>query len=701
MDLDERAVKIVEEAETLSVTDLRGALAKMREALIIEPDYPNLEDEIFIREDAIAKLDGVLEYIVVLLREGNDYQACEMLQGLPDNYIIQDKSGLVSGLVEKIKRAESLVFEARELAKKDPVKALAIFEKAYGQVADYPGLVEEMAVFRHGSSRYESTVEAIGHALRNKDVKKAVDLLGDFREEYPGDENIGRLKAAIVNLSKELIKKKDRKINFIAITAVVVLLLAVVCAYFSFEMFTFKNADRKWRELERLLTAGEFAESLTLGRELKQDLGRVHLFYLGGKQELLVKVEDVLHSDAVIKGAEGKVLFEGEYIPEVRLAGIKALQKNLDEGRALAATAQCGEAIKKFEAALAVAMAKEANATAEVIDEIKLSISDCRLNIVRKLVSEAVALKAAGSFDAALSGVNEALVKADGYAVGDGGGIVAEALSLKIKINRAKLKELIAVGDEFSGAGAFDKAVSAYRQAAAFAEANELTGDPLNRQLPELINKSKVELVMGSGDRGFAAGNWQEATLAYEKGMALARELNQQGLPSFKRARMNLAQSKKMEVATEIQRLDKLAEKTFKAGKNKEARRIYEQAMELAGKSKWRESREVAAVFAEVKRGFAEVEEKIFVEDKKGVLLERYSAVLKRDFELEKDATLLDPEVVLMDSSPEFLEFSLSAMAYAQKGTPGRQYTRYQAIYLFDRKTRSWRLVDKIGNGGF
>jgi hypothetical protein len=98
MDLDEKAVRIFKEAEVLSDTDLRGALTKMREALAIEPDYPNLEDEIFIREDAIAKLDGVLEFIVVLLQEGKKYQACEMLGSLPENYIIQDKSGLVGGL---------------------------------------------------------------------------------------------------------------------------------------------------------------------------------------------------------------------------------------------------------------------------------------------------------------------------------------------------------------------------------------------------------------------------------------------------------------------------------------------------------------------------------------------------------------------------------------------------------------------------
>jgi hypothetical protein len=90
-------------------------------------------------------------------------------------------------------------------------------------------------------------------------------------------------------------------------------------------------------------------------------------------------------------------------------------------------------------------------------------------------------------------------------------------------------------------------------------------------------------------------------------------------------------------------------------------------------------------------------EENIFIEEKKNVLLERYSKLLKRDFGLGKKATLLDPEVVLMKSSPNHLEFSLSAMSYTQKGADG-QYTRYQATYVYDRQSMKWRLLNKISS---
>ncbi|MDF1576861.1 MAG: hypothetical protein P1P81_00270 [Desulfobulbales bacterium] len=698
MDIDERAVKIVEEAEALSKTDLRGALAKMREALALEPDYPNLEDEIFIREDAIAKLDGVLEFIVVLLREGKDYQACEMLEGLPENYIIQDKSGLVAGLVEKIERAKTLIEQAREQANRDPVKAIPIFEEAVNLVSDYPGLVEEISALKQGASQYDSSVAAIEEAMRNKEVGRAADLFDSFRQSYPDDDKVGRFKVDLVNLSKELVKKKDRKVNFLKIGITVGLVLAVIGGYLAFEMFMMQQADRKGRELDRLLAAEKFAESQALGREIKQDLGKIRAFFLNDKQQLLAKIDEILQSESLMMGAEGKVFFEGRYIPAAQLDGRKVFHENLEQGEALAAAGKCDEAMARVEAAVAVATDKKIQAAPTLIDGVKGAIDNCRLKNIKELVNKAEALRASGAYAAAHAAIAEALARAAEYPAAVGGAgedPVAEALALKERINRARLIEMVALGDKLAGQGSFDKADAEYRAAAAFAGSHELTDYQLSRRIPELLDKNRVESVLADGDRAFAADKWQESVRIYEEGIALARQVALADLPSLDRARENLAQARKMVTVAVLQHLNKQAAESVKAGKNNKARRIYEQAIEQAEKNKWRDSKEVAALLGELQEGLAVVEENIFVEDKRAALLGQFAAILSRDFGLEKDATLLDPQVVLMDSTPERLEFSLSAMAYDQESAGG-QYTRYQVTYLFDRKTKSWRLLDKI-----
>ncbi|MFN2367021.1 MAG: hypothetical protein ABR523_11260, partial [Desulfurivibrionaceae bacterium] len=574
------------------------------------------------------------------------------------------------------------------------LQALPIFEEAFKLVSDYPGLLDELNALKRDTSQYDLSVAAIEEALRNKKVKQATELFDSFRQTFPDDEKVGRFKADIVNLSKELAKKKARKVNFLRIAVVVGTVLAVAGAYVAFEMFMMKKAGRKALELDRLLAAGKFAEGRSLGLEIKQDLGKVRAFSPGGKELLLAKVDDILQSESLVMGAEGKVLFDGKYIPAEQLSGRTIFQDNLEQGEALAGAGQCDEAMAKVEAALAVAQAKK-TVTSPGLDQVRGAIADCRLNSIKELISQAEALRSAGSNGAALNVIEAALAKAAEYTIDPDGEVIAEALSLRERINRASLKEMVAAGDKLSDQDSFAKAAEAYREAAAFAGANGLANDPLTRQLPELIDKSRVEIVLASADRDFAANKWQKAALSYEKGMALARSAGLQGVPSLARAPEKLALARKMVMVAELRRYNESAFESSIAGKDNEARRIYAEAIGQAEGNKWRDSKEVAMVLGELKKGLARVEESLFVEDKKQVLLERFAAIIKKDFALDKNATLLDPQVVLMNNTPELLEFSLSAKAYSQQGSQGK-YTRYQVVYGFNRDSGKWLLIDSI-----
>ncbi len=697
MDLDERAVKIFKEAEVLSETDLRGALAKMREALAIEPDYPNLEDEIFIREDAIAKLDGVLEFIVVLLTEGKKYQACEMLESLPDNYIIRDKSGLVGGLVDTIAKVEGLVEEARSLAKSNCLKALKIFEEAFKLVPDYPGLAENVAALREDVTQYNSYINSIEIALKSKNAKKAGSLLDSFREAFPEDEHVSKFKVAITNLNKDLKKKKAKKINLLIIIAAVGAVLAAGAAYFAFEMFMIEKAASQWQEVNRLLAAQKFTETQHACLDIKKNLGRVRLFFMTSKQELQDKVEDVLQSEVVVKGVEGKILFDGDYIPKEYLAHSKEIKNNIEEARALVAAGNNVEAIREFEEALSTLTGMDLDSSAQVVNDIKLSITNCRLNIIRDLAAKARALMATGSHYAANALITEAIAIVMDNSINVAEPVVVKVLEVKKDIALARLKELMATGDNLFVAGKYESAINAYNKAHTFANANNLGSNALNQKIYGMINKSNVKILIGNGERFMASAKWSEAVRAFESGIALAMESDLRNLPLLKRTRVNLQKAKIMQLVAKLDRQNSLARQHFKADKAKKAMDVYKKAIKTGEGSEWRGYREVVDVIDKLKNGLAEVEEKIFVDSKKDFLRDRYSSILKKDFGLGADAGLLDPEIVLLGATPELLKFSVSAMSYAKKGTQGK-YTRYEAIYGFDRARATWQMLNKTSD---
>ncbi|MEN8133916.1 MAG: hypothetical protein ABFS18_00070 [Thermodesulfobacteriota bacterium] len=694
MDLDERAVKFFEEAEALSETDLRGALTKMREALAIEPDYPNLEDEIFLREDAITKLDGVLEFIVVLLKEDKKYQACEMLKSLPDNYIIQDKSGLVGGLVDMITKVEDLVGQARELAKSNSVKAFSISEEAIKLVPDYPGLAEDVAALTQNLTQYNSFISSIEKALKGKNPKKAGKLLDSFRENYPEDEHVRRFKVSITNLSKDLKKKKEKKINLLIIIATVGAVLAAGSGYFVFEMVTVEKAAQQWEEVHRLLAAQKFTETQVACLDINKNLGRVRLFYKSRKQELQGKVDDVLQSELVVKGAEGKVLFDGDYIPKEHLANSREVKKNIEVARALAAEENCVAAIPKFESALSTLIGMNREGSAEVIDDIKLSITGCQIYLIKDLAAKARALMSTGDHYAAAALITEAIAIVTENSLEINDPVVVKVFAVKKEISLAKFKELMATGDRFFVNGNYDEAINAYNKTHAYAKANKIGSKSLNQKIYGMINKSKVNVLIGRGDMFLAAAKWKEAAGAYESGMSLALKANLQSQPFFKQTKISLQKAKSMQLVASLDRQNKLARQYSKANQTKKARDVFKQAIKAGEASEWRGDREVAAVLAKLKRGFVEVKEKIFVDSKKKFLNDRYASILKKDFSLGADTGLFDPEVVLLAVTPELLKFSLKAMSYAKKGSRSK-YSRYEATYGFDRKRKTWRLLNK------
>jgi hypothetical protein len=258
----------------------------------------------------------------------------------------------------------------------------------------------------------------------------------------------------------------------------------------------------------------------------------------------------------------------------------------------------------------------------------------------------------------------------------------------------ARFRELVAGADKLFVTNNYDSAMKAYIQAHSFAKDYGLLSVTVNQRINEMVNKSKFRALTGNGDRSLASGKWQEAVQAYESGIAIATKNNLQKLPSFRKVQTNLRKAKKMQVVGYLVEQDKLAGQYLIADKPSKAKGVLLQAIKSAEASVWHDEKEVSVVLGKLKSGLAEVEETIFVADKKQFLNDRYIAILKNDFGLGRDVTLLNPEIILLAENRKLLKFRVSAISYIKKGTQGK-YTRYEAIHVFDRSNEVWGLVEK------
>ncbi|NTV13847.1 MAG: hypothetical protein HGA96_07975 [Desulfobulbaceae bacterium] len=690
----EQAKKLVEEGKALLADDLRGGLAKLRQARAIAPDYPDLEDEIFLREDALEKLDSLLDYTVILLKDHKDYQACQMLKDLPENYIIEDRTQLLGDLTSRISRAEGLIENSRNLPKTVGSSSLRSLEEAMGLVPDYPGLQDEIAVVRASLVRHQAYLDTIEESIRCENFAKAAELLKAFREVYPDDMHIRKFEMTIQN-RKQAVRMKQLLLKNLRTGSVAVAVLAVLGGgYYAYETWMVNGAARDWDNLTRLLDEKKFAEVQSGGKEIIGKLAKVRFFGGDKKGEILAKVTQVLQSETVKQGAIGNAMVDGGFVPVGDVDKVNNTKKLLTEGANLAAADNFSQAVAKFEEARTEAASLGGDVGAKYGEEIKSGLRAAQEGGVRQVLEESRKLKGAGNFDGAVAKLNEASELAARY--GLPAAVTASAADGAYQeIEVGRYRDMVGTGDKQLASGRFDEAIASYERALAFAEAKKLAGSAQPGKLRESIALAKVSIWAAKGDEFVKRSRWADAMASYGAALKLSEESGlKKDLPVYRQATDNLGKARRLVALEELRGGEREAQKYFEAGEWAKARKSYEREVALVDKGAYAADQEFAALRKSATSRLVEVDEKLFLAGKKDYLLERHRAYLKQAFGIGGEVALLDPSVVLLGAEGDTLKYSLSARSYQGKGTAG-VYTVYEVVYAYNRKSDNWVLLDK------
>ncbi len=690
----EQAKKLVKEGKVMLDGDLRGGLAKLRQAQALGPDYPDLEDEIFLREEAIDKLESLLDYIVVLLKDRKDYQACQLLKDLPANYIITDRATMVGDLTGRIARAEALIEEARVLPKSGGSPALRILEEALGLVPDYPGLQEEVAAVRGAYSRYQVYMESIEGAIREENFDKAGDLLKAFREVYQNDSNVSRFEVAILNRKKTVQGKENLKKNLRTVAVVAAVLGVVGGGYFGYETWVLSDAGKEWDKVTRLLDEKKYAEVQKGGGVVIAKLAKVRIFGGARKDEILAKLNQILQSETVKQGAVGRVMTDGAYVPVGDVNKVNSVKALMAEGASLSTAADYLGAISKFEEALGQSGSLEASLAAKYGAELKTSLRTAQEGAVQQKIEESRTLKSAGDFNGAVAKLNESSQMAAQYGLStEVTGQAREGAYQEIEMGR--YRDMVGTGDKKLAGGRFQEAIAAYEQALAFAQDIKLGSAAPDARVKGAIAQAKVGILAGKGDEYVKRSRWADASSSYKAAVKLHEESGlKKDLPVYRQALDGLAKAQRVAALEELRSGEREGQKYMTVGELAKARKSYERLIALVDSGAYAADPEFASFRKNGVARQAEIDEKLFLADKKDYLLSRHRALFKQAFGLGGDVALLDPTVVQLSSDGDTLKYSLAARSFAGQAGAGVM-TSYEVIYSFNRKSGSWTMLDK------
>ncbi len=695
----EQAKQLVDDGKALMEKDLRGGLAKLRQALAIDPDYPELEDEIFLREDAVEKLDNLLDYVVVLLKEHKEFQACQMLKELPDNYIIEDRFQLLEDLAVRIKRTEELLQKIKSLPKSEGDRALPLYEEASNLVHDYPGLQEELVAARNSFNRYKVFLDSIDESINTLNFVKTDELLRSFSEDYPDDLNIGKFEVALRNKKKEVRIKRNLKKTLVAAGGLAGLLLLLALGYFGYETMLIGNAAGEWEKVGRLLEEKKFAEAQVDSREIVAELGKVHLFFLERKADLLTKANRILSSETVQQGAAGRVMAEGVYIPVDDLARVKSAKGLIAEAARLSANGENRQAIAKYEEALPLVGGLEAKLAERFTGEITAAILNDRKEIVKGLVNEALELSRAKNFEAALARIDEASGLVGKHELQELD-LVERIDKAYRQVKQANFLALVTQGDQQLAAGHENESLVAYDRALGFAQVNKLEAGNATTlaRIRNSINSARVKAMLEKGDDSFRHSRWREAIANYTTAIELHQESKQkQELPAYSMALANLATARRAAALEDVRKVEVEADKYFAAGEWEKAKGAYAKILPLVDQSGYPRDPDFVAVRSAAETRLGEVDERLLIGAKRDYLMEHHRAILRKVFSLNGEVAFLNPEVVFLTEDQNGMKYSLTARSYERKGGEGK-YTIYEVIYAFNRKSGDWVLLNQNMN---
>lgn len=690
----EQAKRLVAEGKAMLEGDLRGGLGRLRQALALAPDYPDLEDEIFLREDAINKLDSLLDYIVVLLKDRKDYQACQLLKDLPANYVITDRATMVGDLTSRIARAEALIEEARVLPKSGGSPALRFLEEAMGLVPDYPGLQEEVAAVRGAYSRYQVYIESLDGAIREGNLGKAEELLRAFRDVYQNDSNVSRFEVAILNRRKASQGKENLKKNLRTISMFAAVLGVVGGGYFGYESWLLNDAGKEWEQVSRLLNEKKYSEVQKSGGAIIAKLGKVRIFGGARKEEIATKLNQILQSETVKQGAVGRVMVDGVFVQVGDVDKVHSVKALMSEGAKLSAAADYLGAISKLEEGLGLSGGLEAGLAAQYGAELKASLRVAQEAAVQQKIEESRNLKSSGNFDGAVAKLNEASQMSAQYGLSaEVTGQAREGAYQEIEVGR--YRDMVAAGDKKLAGGRFAEAIGAYEQALAFAQSKKLGNGTSDAKVKGSIAQAKMGILVGKGDDYAKRSRWADAVSSYSAAVKLHGESGlKSDLPVYRQGLEGLDKVQRVATLDELRSGEREAQKYMTAGEWAKARKSYERQLSLVDKSAYAAEPEIAAFRKNSLARQTELDEKIFLADKKDYLLGRHRALFKQAFGLGAEAALLDPTAVLLGSDGDNLKYSLVARSFEGKAGGGVM-TFYEVIYSFNRKSGSWTMLEK------
>ncbi len=593
------------------------------------------------------------------------YAADKMLAGITDATVLPDREGIAEYIKGQITLAEQRrqTARAQEHAGKGSA-ALRLLEQVAGQIADAPGLGEEIA-----------RLKQLGPPSSTPPFSAPSPPSGIDQAESPVIPS--------VPLEPEPVAVAPKMQSFPRGVPKGVLLgggalFLLVCALLGGWLFWADHTNRRdaetaWKQAQESMRKKQFAEAKATAERGAALLRKLRLPAGQDAGQLLQQVTTLLNSRELAEGLKGNLLYHGVYLPAETIRALEEGETLIAKAEELEGQSRWQEAAGLYEEVLR-GLGAGGEKTGERLPELRFKLARSKYQ---------AAMQSGRSAEANASWREAAVY----YRVAGDLAQVLEDPAAKTEFDRRsaelELRHLREQGRKAVQANNWPEAVEWYRQAQAHVD--EVGGFPvaLREELQRGEQQARFSQILLEAKKAVEQSAWDAALGHYDEALAFLRgnpRLKEIGTDSdtLRRERVLVVVARERQLADEAKRQQNLAE---------EIGHVRKILAEL-DRSDVRRDEQLRLLRQESASRMVTLEHEEEVARLTRHLYDKFNEIFLETYPSSRSSQLLQPRVVFLGQDGKTMLFNLQCVEVNQ----GRRF-RLELNYLFDGSSNSWRLA--------
>ncbi len=571
------------------------------------------------------------------------YEARRILRRLPHDYTLPGRQEIAQSITEVIDKAELYHTEAKKFEQlgrlEQAQKALARVETL---VADYPGLDEDL-------QRVESSLHLSDPSGSRSLSVPTTPERSTPSSLPPGIKGIARSSGTGVPAKRKKKSGSGSRLKPVSVALLVLLALVIGGRYYleSTNTLLLEQTKNGLAQARGLIDRQMYQAAKEKLDAAKESLDKIR-FHQTEKTFLHNQLETMLHSQDLSEGLQGRVAFQGRYVPMDQVAALKEIAQRLENGSRLASEHNWKQAAEEYKEALRLAKDNNLSDQQQKVEE---AVSRLKLN--QALLAARTAEKME-KWPAAAKHYQRA------YQLAAGLPDDLHQVEIAGRLAEVKFHHLFEQGKQAFVESEWQQAIDFIQQAQKILE-NSPVG--LTARKKDLLAKNlfqvKLYQTRAKAIQAYNVADWDRAIRLYDRALEMIANNPPLVDDTIRKNNRNIKRSRLLAIIARDRELAVLAERK---NKPQQALNLYRGLVAAMDQNTDVADQEVVEVRKEIEKKIDELEENLFLDEKIAYLLENYQQLIRKHYPNARANKMDNPKAEFLGRENGDLLFELSCL---------------------------------------